>query len=68
MSNSECHQCGGTFPDHLMADWTICRSCMQKHTPDDHYMDSLGITWSPKELEEAGGKAEVERLCRESKS
>jgi len=64
---SECHCCGGSYPDADMADWTICRSCMARQMPADTYIDSLGICWSPEDVQEAGGVEEIEKMCRESK-
>ena len=67
---SQCHNCGGYFHDDMMADWTICFGCkqrmMEEATGGPIFMDSLGIAWTPKELEEAGGKAEVMKMARES--
>jgi reverse gyrase len=66
MKTSQCHNCGGEYPDEMMADWTICRNCMQDQVGEDKYIDSLGIVWSKEELEEAGGEKEVELMCEEA--
>lgn len=66
-----CHSCGRQYDDSF-ADWTICRSCkqqqMEEHLGEPVYMDGLGICWTASELEEAGGRQEVDRLVDESKS
>lgn len=62
----QCHCCGNEYPDEYMADWTICRGCLQSQVGEDKYIDSLGIVWNKEELEEAGGVSEVERLCAEA--
>jgi len=61
-----CHQCGRPYDDSF-PDWTICGACYREQLPDDTYVDSLGIAWSPDELAEAGGRSEVDRLCSEAK-
>ena len=61
-----CHTCGRAYDDSF-PDWSICRDCLAKQVPDDSYIDGLGIVWSPDELAAAGGKAEVDRLVRESR-
>lgn len=66
---AQCHNCGGYFHQNAMADWTICFGCKQRETEKECgepvFIDSLGITWTASELEEAGGKAEVMRMGRE---
>ena len=65
-----CHGCGRPYDDSF-ADWTICRDCKQREMEEYHgepvYMDSLGICWTQKELEEAGGLGEVIKLNKEAK-
>lgn len=60
-----CNSCGTPY-DESFPDWTICRACLTDQAPDGSYIDSLGIVWSPEDLEEAGGKAEVERMVYEA--
>ncbi len=65
-----CHGCGRPYDDSFQ-DWTICRSCaweqMQQWEDPPVYMDSLGIGWSQKELDEAGGIQEVIKLNKEAR-
>ncbi len=74
-----CYTCGRAYDDSF-ADWTICRPCMIAHyeqqefedeadeyTNKKVYMDSLGISWSQAELDEAGGLHEVIRLNNEAR-
>jgi len=69
-----CYGCGRPYDDSF-ADWTICRGCAMQQAmeqyPEDHkpvYMDSLGIVWTQKDLEEAGGLKEVIRLNKEARA
>ncbi len=66
-----CHGCGRPYDDSF-ADWTICRSCKQKQMEEtlgeEVYMDALGICWTAQDLEEAGGREEVDRLVAQSES
>ena len=61
-----CHGCGG-YPD---ADWTICSTCkkqqMEEALGEEVYIDGLGIAWTKKDLEDAGGRNEVDRLVSEN--
>ncbi len=63
-----CHGCGRPYDDSF-ADWTICRDCMleqqRSNGRDIAYMDSLGISWTQEELDDAGGLDEVIRLNAE---
>jgi len=63
-----CHSCGRPYDDSF-ADWTICRDCIwqQQQERGVVYMDSLGITWTQEELDDAGGLQEVIRLNKEAK-
>jgi hypothetical protein len=67
---SQCHNCGGNFPDEYMADCIICRGCMQiemkNNCGEPVFIDSLGIVWTQSELEEAGGLAEVQKMAHEA--
>lgn len=71
MKDRECHGCNEVFPDAMMADWSVCRSCMERDMEQYHegpvYIDSLGIVWSQEELKEAGGQQEVDSLAREAR-
>ena len=53
-----CHGCGRPYDDSF-ADWIICQNCMYQQQIESGrnivYMDSLGITWTQEELDEAGG-------------
>ena len=66
-----CYGCGRPYDDSF-ADWTICRECsfqQQKESGREVvYMDSLGISWTQEELDEAGGLEEVIRLNKEAMS
>jgi uncharacterized OB-fold protein len=62
--NMECHKCGRPY-DESFPDWSICRSCLTEEIPEDSFVDSLGIIWSQKELEEAGGQQEVMKMASE---
>lgn len=66
-----CYGCGRPYDDSF-ADWTICRECkhhqMEQYHQEPVYMDALGICWTQSELEEAGGKYEVDRLVKEAKN
>lgn len=70
-----CHSCGRQYDDSF-ADWTICRDCAMKQLKESEeetgrkivYMDSLGISWTQEELDEAGGLAEVIRLNKEARA
>lgn len=66
-----CYGCGRPYDDSF-ADWTICRSCMlnemQKAGREVAYMDSLGISWTQEELDEAGGLQEVIKMNKESRA
>lgn len=66
-----CYGCGRPYDDSF-ADWTICRSCamqqMQGAGRKVAYMDSLGITWTQQELDEAGGLQEVIRMNKDAKA
>ena len=59
MRYTQCRYCGGQFADNMMADLTICFSCkkheMEKMFGEEVFIDSLGIAWTKKELDEAGG-------------
>lgn len=59
---SPCHNCGAPY-DESFPDWTICRPCFLDVIPEDSYVDSLGIVWSPSELADAGGQAEVDMMA-----
>ena len=71
MTLQQCHNCGGEFLDEYMADWTICRGCMQQQMEqiqgEPVYMDNLGICWTKDELEESGGQREVDKMVAENK-
>jgi hypothetical protein len=58
------------FTDEDMADWTICRGCMQREmeraTGENVFIDQLGIAWTGSELEEAGGINEVRQMASEA--
>lgn len=58
---SPCHLCGAPYDDSF-PDWNICRQCLADTVPEGSYIDSLGIVWSPDELEEAGGLDEIRQL------
>ena len=70
-NTSQCHCCGGYFHSDMMADWTICFSCMKQQMEEIKgepvFMDSLGIAWTQSELDEAGGKEEVMKMSKEAK-
>ena len=70
MKLQECHNCGGQFEDSQMADWTICFPCKQTLMEEAYgepvYLDGLGIAWTAKDLEEAGGRVEVDRMAHEA--
>ena len=65
-----CNNCGKPYDDSF-ADWTICRECKyQLENASGRktvYIDSLGISWTQEELEEAGGLSEVIRLNKEAR-
>ena len=69
-----CYGCGRPYDDSF-ADWTICRDCMweQNRMAEETtgrkvvYMDSLGISWTQEELDEAGGLKEVIKLNKEAR-
>ena len=65
-----CYGCGRPYDDSF-ADWTICRDCMWQQQQEAGrpvvYMDSLGISWTQEELDEAGGLQEVIRLNKEAR-
>lgn len=63
-----CHNCGRPYDDSF-ADWTICRDCMwqMEQARGVVYLDSLGISWTQEELDEAGGLSEVIKLNKEAK-
>lgn len=63
-----CHSCGRPYEDSF-ADWTICRECAMNEARERGavYMDSLGITWTQEELDNAGGIEEVIRLNKEAR-
>ena len=65
-----CHSCGHEYSDEMMADWTICRACMQEQmeliNDEPVFIDQLGIAWTESELKEAGGMDEVKRMAREA--
>lgn len=65
----QCEVCGGMFPDAMMPDWTRCGGCKQRMTEEEYgepvFMDSLGIVWTEKELEEAGGMQEVVKMAHD---
>ena len=65
---SQCHNCGGSFPNHMMADWTICGGCKQREmeaiSGEPVFIDSLGIAWTKSEMEEAGGQSEVVKMAQ----
>ena len=61
----QCNNCGRPYDDSF-PDWSICSGCLRQQVPDNNYIDSLGIVWSPEELEDAGGQTEVEKLCAEA--
>lgn len=67
---SPCCGCGKPYDDSF-ADWSICRDCkfeqMQMIEPETVYMDGLGICWAEKQLKEAGGKSEVDKLVAEAR-
>lgn len=58
----ECHRCGLPYNESF-PDWSICGSCLREEIPEDSFVDSLGIVWSPQELEEAGGIHEVMKMA-----
>lgn len=60
-----CHSCGRPY-DESFPDWTICLDCLYNEVPDDSYIDSLGIVWTPEDLEEAGGQGEVDKMAYEA--
>lgn len=68
--DQQCHVCGQLFYDSQMADWTICFACkkhqMEELLGEDVYIDSLGITWTKEELENAGGIAEVQQMAHDA--
>lgn len=39
---------------------------MEEALGESVYMDSLGIAWTAKDLEEAGGRLEVDRMVAEA--
>ena len=63
---TKCVTCGKNVDYDSMPTWTLCRDCLQERVGLDKYIDSLGIVWAPKEVEDAGGIEEIERLCSES--
>lgn len=64
-----CYGCGRPYDDSF-ADWTMCRECawaqMQQWEEPPVYMDALGIAWTQSQLDEAGGKHEVDKMVAEA--
>lgn len=67
-----CESCGGDFPMESMPSWTLCAGCyevaVRENYGEDVYIDGLGIVWTPEDLAEAGGRAEVDKLVAESRA
>lgn len=67
---TQCHNCGGMFPDSMMADWTICFNCMRQRMEEalgeEVFIDQLGIAWTQSDIEEAGGIDEIKNMASEA--
>lgn len=66
---NNCYNCGIPYNDSFV-DWTICRDCANTQEIESGrqivYRDILGISWTQKELDDAGGLQEVIRLNKEA--
>ena len=64
-----CYVCGCPYDDSF-ADWTMCRDCAWKDGQERGvvYLDSLGISWTQEDLDEAGGLQEVIKLNKEARA
>lgn len=67
---STCQVCGNEFDYNSSPAHCVCASCYEKEIrkayDEEVFIDPLGIPWTQKEMEKAGGYREIIKMCDEA--